>query len=310
MSRVRWAVRARGALGYTAPMPRELFEILAPTFLSAFSGWVWVRSGRAFDRRLVGDLISIIGAPCLVFSSLTSVAVSPAAMLEIGGAAALAFSVFAVLGFAALSLVGLSRRTFLAPMVFGNHGNLAVPVCLFAYGLEGQALALVFFAVAASLQFSFGLFLWSGRFDLLELVRNPVGLAALLAVLAVVLDVPVPGVVQNTTRLLGGFAIPLMLVALGAAIAELEVSDLRTSLALASLRLLSGIALGFTLSWALDLEGIARGVFVLQCAMPAAVFNFLFAQRFDREPERVASLVVVSTLLGAAILPLLLTAIL
>jgi predicted permease len=297
-------------LGYTRPMLSELFGILAPTFLSALSGWLWVRSGRAFDRALIGDLIALIGAPCLVFASLTSVDVRPSAMLEIGSAALAALAVFTVVGFVFLSVAGLPRRSLMAPLVFGNHGNMAVPVCLFAFGIEGQALALVFFAVAASLQFSFGLFLWSGRFDPMELVRNPVGLAALAAALALGFDVPVPGVVVDTTGLLGAFAIPLMLVALGAAIAELEVTDLRKSLGLASFRLLVGVVVGFSLAWAIGLQGTARGVFILQCAMPAAVFNFLFAQRFDRDPALVASLVVVSTLLGAALLPFLLPALL
>jgi hypothetical protein len=40
--------------------------------------------------------------------------------------------------------------------------------------------------------------------------------------------------------------------------------------------------------------------------MPAAVFNYLLAQRYDRSPEQVASIVVVSTLLAAVSLPLLL----
>ena len=56
----------------------------------------------------------------------------------------------------------------------------------------------------------------------------------------------------------------------------------------------------------LDLSGVARGVLILQCSMPAAVFNYLFAQRYARAPEEVASIVVVSTLLGFAGLPLLL----
>jgi hypothetical protein len=40
--------------------------------------------------------------------------------------------------------------------------------------------------------------------------------------------------------------------------------------------------------------------------MPAAVFNYLFAQRYGRAPEEIAGIVVVSTLLAFALLPLLL----
>jgi len=284
----------------------ELFEILAPTFLSAFAGWIWVRSGRAFDRKLLGDLIALVGAPCLVFSSLVSLEVSPRAMLEMGIYAVCAFAIFAAVGGLLLRMANLPANTLLAPIVFGNQGNMGVPLCLFAFGAEGQALALVFFAIAASLQFSVGLFIWSGTFDLMELVRNPVGIAALVAAMTIALDLPVPTFLTNTTGLLGGFAIPVMLMALGAAIAELKVTDLGLSLGLSVYRLALGLVIGFGLAHLLDLSGVARGVFIIQCAMPAAVFNFLFAQRFDRDPERVASLVVVSTLLTACALPLLL----
>jgi hypothetical protein len=97
-----------------------------------------------------------------------------------------------------------------------------------------------------------------------------------------------------------------MLLALGAAIAEVKVTDLYRSLAIALLRLATGLVIGFGLADLFGFSGIARGVLILQCAMPVAVFNYLLAQRYDRSPEQVASVVVVSTLLTAAALPLLL----
>jgi predicted permease len=57
------------------------------------------------------------------------------------------------------------------------------------------------------------------------------------------------------------------------------VTDLHRSLGLAALRLATGLAIGFGLANLLEFSGIARGVLILQCAMPAAVFNYLLAQR-------------------------------
>jgi predicted permease len=53
------------------------------------------------------------------------------------------------------------------------------------------------------------------------------------------------------------------------------------------------------------LQGVAQGVLVLQGAMPAAVFSYLFAARYERDAEDIAGIVLVSTLLGAALLPFL-----
>lgn len=288
-------------------MIRELFEILAPTLLAALSGWVWVRSGRQFDRKMIGDLIMMIGAPCLIFSSLVSLEVSASAMLDMAKAALLSFLVVGVVAFVFLRTLKLPSHTYLAPLLFGNQGNLGVPLCLFAFGIEGQALALVFFTIGATLQFSLGLFIWSGNVDLKELIRNPVGLSALAAAAAIGFEIPVPSALVNTTRLLGGFAIPLMLIALGVAVAEMKVTDLRRSLIMAFFRLAVGLALGFTIASWFSFSGIAKGVLVLQCAMPSAVFSHLLAQRYDRSPEQVASIVVVSTLLTAAALPFILS---
>ena len=63
---------------------------------------------------------------------------------------------------------------------------------------------------------------------------------------------------------------------------------------------------GVALAAALGLEGTARGVFIIDCAMPVAVVNHLFATRYDRSPNEVASVVVLSTTLTFVTLPLLL----
>jgi hypothetical protein len=57
---------------------------------------------------------------------------------------------------------------------------------------------------------------------------------------------------------------------------------------------------------ALGMSDTSRGVLVIQAAMPVAVFNYLFAQYFKREPEQVAGMVVLSTAASFLTLPLLL----
>jgi predicted permease len=54
------------------------------------------------------------------------------------------------------------------------------------------------------------------------------------------------------------------------------------------------------------LSGIARAVVILQSAMPVAVSSYLFAQLYNREPEEVAGMVLVSTAISFVTLPLLL----
>ncbi len=67
---------------------------------------------------------------------------------------------------------------------------------------------------------------------------------------------------------------------------------------------MGGFAIGWLVAWGLGLEGAARGVWSFQSGMPAAVLNYLFAVRYNNEPQEVASIVVISTILSMLALPL------
>ncbi len=287
-------------------MPGELATVIAPTLVCAALGWAWGRWGPPFDRDLITALIANLGAPCLVFSKLTALEVEAAALAQIAVAAVLALITFAAIGAIALRVWGLPAHTFLAPLIFGNAGNLGMSLCLFAFGSQALALAVCFYAVMATAHFTFGILIWSGRLSLTELLRSPLSGAALLAVLVIAAELPVPVWIRNTTELLGGVTIPLMLLTLGVSIGELEVARLPRTIALSLLRLGMGVLVGIALAELLGFEGISRGVLILECSMPAAVFNYLLAQRYGRSPDQVASIVVVSTLIALLFLPALL----
>ena len=85
--------------------------------------------------------------------------------------------------------------------------------------------------------------------------------------------------------------------------ARLTVSDP------SALRIGMGMAAGFVLSAAFGFTGPERIAFVLQCAMPVAVYNYLFAEIYRNEPNDVASLVIVSTLMSVVTTPILLAVI-
>ena len=110
----------------------------------------------------------------------------------------------------------------------------------------------------------------------------------------------------KTLEMLGGFAIPLMLITLGVSLAGLKIASLPRAVWLSVFRLVIGVAVGWGLAEAFGFEGTARGVLIIECAMPAAVFNYLFAQAHDNRPDEVAGIVLVSTALSFVTLPALL----
>jgi predicted permease len=284
----------------------EIFSILAPVFACAGIGFLWAHRGGGYDEELITRLIMNLGAPCLIFSELASLEVPPATMAQMVGSALAAMLIFALVTSGVLRLTRLPAHTFLSPIVFPNTGNMGLPLCLFAFGPEGLAFATAFFTAVSITHFTAGIWIWSGRASVRELLRTPISYAATLAALVLATGASVPVWIQNATTLLGGMTIPLMLLTLGVSLSRMQVRHVSRALGFSLLRLGLGFATGVALANALGLEGIPRGVVILECSMPVAVFNYVLARRYERSPEEVAGLVVVSTLLAFALLPLLL----
>ncbi len=284
----------------------DLLSIIAPLFVCSGLGFVWSRAGGRYDQELVTSLIMNFGAPCLVFSQLVALEVEGALIARIAGGALAAMLGFALVGAVVLRAARLPIHTFLGPLVFCNAGNMGLPLCLFAFGSEGLALETCFFAMMSFMHFTAGVWIWSGRLSLGELLRMPLSYAAALAVWVLVSGWQVPVWIRNTTELLGGLTIPLMLLTLGVSLSGMHLGRLPRTLALSLLRLGMGFGVGVGLSALLELDGLARKVFIVECSMPVAVFNYIFALRYRRAAEDVASLVLVSTLLAFALMPFLL----
>lgn len=280
--------------------------VIAPVFLCALLGYVWIRRGLPFDTPFVSRLVMEVGAPCLIFATFMEIDVDMEAFKAMALAAFLAMLVFGVLGATALHLFALDQRTWLPSQMFPNVGNMGLPLCLLAFGDAGLTLGLTYFMVNVVFGFTLGMAISSGKMSLRELARNPMFYAVLLTLLFLFTDSRPPAWIQNTLSLLGDFTIPLMLIAMGVSLGRFHINSLHRSLGLAVLRLGMGFGVGVTLAEVLDLEGVARGVMILQSAMPVAVFSYLFAVRFDRNPDEVAGAVVISTLLSFMTLPLLL----
>lgn len=288
------------------PLIAELAAIVAPTLIVAAVGFVWARSGRLFQLGFVTALVTLVGTPFLVFSALTKHELDLAVIAQMASATVLAFCGFAAVGILILRLAKLSLHSYLPALIFPNTGNMGLPLCLFAFGEQGLALAIVFFAISATLQFTIGIGIAAGSADPKRLLRMPLTYAVLAALLVLIFDIPVPGWLANTSDLLGGITIPLMLVALGVSLAQLKVSNLGRGLALSLVRLAPGTAIGFAVGWLLGLDEQPTSVLVIQCGMPVAVFNYLFAELYQRQPAEVASMIIVSTLISFATLPFLL----
>ncbi len=288
----------------------HLLTIIAPVFFGVAFGFFWSRLDKPFDTEFVTSLVFNLGTPLLIFSTLTKLDTDPRAFADLAMVMVVALFLFLIISFLVLKVFGLDQRTYLAAIMIPNTGNIGIPLCFLAFGELGLAFAIIVYTIVSLTQFTLGVAIAAGSFSLMELAKNSLIYAVLAALLVMVTDYQLPNWLANTVHIFSQFAIPLMLIMLGVSIAKLKVTRLRRNLALSCVRLTMGLSVGLFVSHLFGLEGVARGVVVLECSMPAAVFNYMLAMRYENSPEEVAGLVVTSTLFSFATLPLLLAFIL
>ena len=279
-------------------------QVVTPVFLLAAIGFVWVKAGFDYDIQFVTRLAMSLAVPALVFGALTRTEISPAALGVVTLAAVLAYGAITLAALVIVRLSGLQIRTYLAPMIFGNTGNVGLPLALFAYGPDGLGYAVVIFAVSAILVFTLGIWLVSGGASPLRVLREPMVLATLAGALFLWRGWRLPEMLENSVNLLGQMAIPLMLITLGVAVARLKPERLGRTVWLSLMRAAMTIAIAAGVGTVLGLPPVALGVLILQMSTPVAVTSYLLAERYQADAGAVAGLVVTSTLLAIGTIPL------
>ena len=279
---------------------------MIPVLATAGLGFLWAKYGRAWDSASLTPLVVDIGTPCLIFATFTKTSISPASFATIALASVTALIAFSIVGALFLLCARLPLRTFLPALSFPNNGNLGLPLALYAFGQEGLGYAIVFYSICMVAQFTAGQAIAAGGANWRGFLRMPLLYAVALGMIVSVFQVPLPHWFSNTIVLIGGMTIPLMLLMLGASLARLHAGTGTRAVLLSAWRIGAGAAIGVAIATAFGLEGSARAVLILQCAMPPAVYNYLFAQRWNNQPEEVASVIVVATVVSILTVPILL----
>jgi len=283
----------------------EVLSILAPSAFLALIGVVWYYRGPEFPIKFVTTLVVDVGMPALMFYTL---ATSQIEILELGRmafATLLVHIIIVLLAIFVFKIAGKDWRLCVA-MCVGNTGNLGLPICLLAFGEEGLAYAMVYFAVQVLLLFSLGDAVYAGRANIARTLRSPVLISIVVGVVFRLTGFELPEAVADTTRLLGQLVIPIMLITLGVSLAGMQAKHLPSALLWSSFRIILTISVAFLLADFLGFTGIARGVLIIETVVPVAVFNFLLLVRHDRDPTEVSSLILVTHLAAIIYLPIVL----
>ena len=283
----------------------KILGIMMPSILLAGIGVLWHRTGTEYPREFVTTLVLNLALPALVFYTLTTTTVAPDALATMGLAALTVQLVMLSTSALILKAAGHNPRLCIT-FTIGNTGNLGLPLCMLAFGDVGLAYAITFFTIQSIFLFTVGDAIYAGNINVQRMAKVPVIWAVAAALLTRFLDIPVPEILLNTTRILGQLVVPIMLITLGIAIASMQSGNLATNLKWSAIRTALAIAVGFGIAELFNLEGIARGVLVIESVVPVAVFNYLLAFRNNMESSEISGLILMTHLGALLYLPVVL----
>ncbi len=202
------------------------------------------------------------------------------------------------------SFSGAGVKAFVPCVMFTNVGPIGIPLIALAYGAESLPLSIVLLVVSNILHFTLGAIVMSGRVDWRLVYANPLLWATLMGLWVSHLQWEIPTPVHTALTMVGQVLVPMMLLSLGSRLASSQLQDVRVGVNASVLTLAIRLAAVFFVLQLLPLNRTESGAMILFACLPPAVFNFLLADKFHIEPEKVASTVVTGHVLSMLFLPL------
>ena len=256
----------------------NILDILVPIYGIVVAAFVLGKFNFPWASKKLTPLVLHIALPCLVVRQLSNDRANPEDMLWMLLAAAMVFGFASIIAYIFLKIAKQEVKTYLAAFTLNNM-SIGIAVGILGFGDNGLALCLGFASIILVAQFTFGMWSYEGRIVWQVLFKEPFIWAFLLALAFMFFRVQLPSFVDKTLEQLGHLTIPLLLLALGFALAEIKITGFARAM------IFSGIRLGifFGVSWLvvliLGFEGETRAIVLLMSVLPASTINILMANQ-------------------------------
>ena len=280
----------------------RLVAILFPIFGIVAAGYFYARHHKP-EMAVANRLNMDVFVPALVFAAMAGKSFDLAAYAPLALGGFLVLATCGLLAWPLAKLIGIQPKTLAPPMMFNNSGNIGLPLAVLAWGEEALPAAVILFMVENTLHFSLGARLLDPHAGLLTLWRVPVVAAAIAGLAVALLKSPVWQPLVIAIKMLGDVSVPLLLFSLGVRMTDVSFKEWKLATGSALLRPLAGMLIAAGVIQLLGLQGREAAMLLVFGALPPAVLNFLFAERYRQEPERVASIVLIGNLAALIFLP-------
>jgi predicted permease len=284
-------------------MLERIAGIVFPIYAIVAVGYAYGRLKKP-DMGFANQLNMDIFVPALVFAALASKSFDILNHLDLLLGATVVVLGSGLLAWPIARLLRVPVNTFVPPMMFTNSGNMGLPLAVLAFGEAALPAAVVLFFVENTLHYSLGTWMLDHKARLITLWKVPVMAAAIAGLMISLLKLPLWQPAWIGIKMLGDVSIPLLLFSLGVRLTDSRLGDWKISLVGAITAPASGILMAWMVSLLLGLEGRDAAMLLVFGALPPAVLNYVFAEKYKQEPDRVASIVMVGNTVSLAVIPL------
>lgn len=280
----------------------RVFATVFPIIAIVTVGYLYARK-HAPDMAVANRINMDIFLPALIFSVMAGKNFDLYAHLDLALGSAIMVLGAGLAMKPVAGLLGVHPKTFVPPMMFNNCGNLGLPLAYLAFGDAGLSAFVVMFLVSNLMHFSLGIHIVNENAKLSSLASNPIVIATFVGLGWAMLKLPLPSWLATPIDMVGQISIPLMLFGLGVRMITVDMSNWKIGLYGAIFSPLSSLIFALPFAYIMDLSAEYTAYIVLFSVLPPAVLNYMFSERYNQEPQVVASIVLIGNIASLIIIP-------
>ena len=281
----------------------QIFGIIFPVVAIVLVGYFYATK---FQPNMdSANTINInIFLPALMFSVLSkeSFQIQNYQILALSGVIVILGS--GILAWIVAKALSINIKTFVPPMMFNNTGNIGLPLAVLAFGEIALGAAVVLFAIEMLLHFTFGAYILSKNTNFMSIFRSPILIATLAGLSVNLIDFQPWLPIRQMIDLLGQAAIPLLLFTLGTRLIGINFGDWKLGVLGSFLCPLSGLVVILIVAQFFELEHLHYQQLIIFSVLPPAVLNHMMAEKYQQQPETVASIVMIGNIGSLIVLPM------
>jgi len=260
------------------------------------------------DIREITSLTLTVFAPVFVFDSIVKHNVSVTALKTPFAFMAIVTGLLLALSYLVGRLLRLQdndRISFILACSMINVGNFGLPLIYFTFGEQAVSFSVLYFVVFNLSLCTIAIYVSSNSSGfkkiMLDLLKMPLFHAFFLAMIVVECSIQLPGFAQKSLGLIGQAAIPLLIFILGLQLANtrFQAKFLKIIAVAVVIRLLISPLITYPLLGVLGVSGLEQKIATLQTSAPSALLPLMYAIKFNRSPDLIASIILATTVLSS-----------